>query len=121
MARYGKEYGSEAEVMVRLGNFVASLEEAASLQAQANLDNASVVYGATKFSDLSREEFVAFAAPGKGAHGKPGGGTPDYQNTCVHTTVPCRTAEPCAHCAAGTLHPCAPVAVGAPVAARVSP
>lgn len=36
---------------------------------------ASVVYGVTKFSDLSREEFLSFAAPGKGPN------TPDYPDT----------------------------------------
>ena len=88
MAQYGKAYDSEGEAVLRFRNFVASLRASESLQAQANREdqNATVLYGVTKFSDLTHAEFVKFAAPGKGAHGKPGpNGTPDYPNTYIRS------------------------------------
>ena len=53
---FGKEYSSAREEAPRFENFVASLERAAALQ---RTDEATGVYGATRFSDMSAAEFDA--------------------------------------------------------------
>ena len=53
---FGKEYSSAREEATRFENFVASLERAAALQ---RTDEATGVYGATRFSDMSAAEFDA--------------------------------------------------------------
>jgi len=59
MEKYGKVYASPAEMAKRLEVFAANLEKANKMNAQHLLLNGEAVFGITKFSDLTSEEFQA--------------------------------------------------------------
>jgi hypothetical protein len=59
MEKYGKVYASPAEMAKRLEVFAANLEKSNKMNAQHLLLNGEAVFGITKFSDLTSEEFQA--------------------------------------------------------------
>jgi len=59
MKEYGKSYDSVEEYAKRLGVFAENMERVAKMNAEHVLINGEAVFGVTKFSDLTPEEFKA--------------------------------------------------------------
>jgi len=59
MKEYGKSYDSVEEYAKRLGIFAENMERVAKMNAEHVLINGEAVFGVTKFSDLTPEEFKA--------------------------------------------------------------
>jgi len=59
MKEYGKSYDSVEEYAERLGVFAENMERVAKMNAEHVLINGEAVFGVTKFSDLTPEEFKA--------------------------------------------------------------
>jgi len=59
MKEYGKSYDSVEEYAKRLGIFANNMERVAKMNAEHVLINGEAVFGVTKFSDLTPEEFKA--------------------------------------------------------------
>jgi len=59
MKEYGKSYDSVEEYAKRLGVFAENMDRVAKMNAEHVLINGEAVFGVTKFSDLTPEEFKA--------------------------------------------------------------
>jgi len=59
MKEYGKSYDSIEEYAKRLGVFAENMDRVAKMNAEHVLINGEAVFGVTKFSDLTPEEFKA--------------------------------------------------------------